>query len=187
MTIYNIRGPCGAGKSTLVRTVLDCVRRGTQSVMAYDVQVGGSRRRNPIGYVHQGRRLFIAGHYEREAMGGIDSFTSLEEAYGWISKYAGFGFDVLFEGKCQERDIPHLRSLAERWPVVAVCIGVRLEQAIDGVRKRASANAIRAGVIERSLRKYRRDTDELDSDELFTTIKVSRSSAFSVLEKELRL
>ena len=179
MTIYNVRGACGAGKSTVVRAVLGSLRE-TQRVVTAD-------RRYPVGYVHQGKRLFIAGHYERPAMGGIDSFRSLEEAFEWVFKYAGFGYDVLFEGKCQERDLPHLKRAAESWSVVAVCLEVRLSQAINGVRRRATANAMREAIIERSLRKYHRDRRALLADSAFAVIRASRKGALEYLKRELKL
>jgi hypothetical protein len=147
MTIINVRGPCGAGKSHLVRAVLD----------ADDFAVIKMPRRNPpVGYVNM--KLFIAGHYET-AMGGIDSFGSLEEPYKWIKQFAPIR-NVLFEGKCQENDLPYLLRL-KKHELIVVNLKVTPRQTVKGVQTRPRANKIREANILRSWRKNQKDLQKL--------------------------
>jgi hypothetical protein len=146
--IINVRGALGAGKSHTVRAVLD------RHIMGVIRQKG---RRQPVGYIS--KRLFIPGHYEIW-MGGIDTFKTLEEPYKWIRTCAGKGINVVFEGKCQVRDVDALLRL-KKFGLTIIHLDVPCKDCIKGVRKRVSATDIKKGNIERSWRKAERDCKEL--------------------------
>jgi hypothetical protein len=152
--IVNVRGACGSGKSTVVRAVLRPDRE-------WGV-IGQRGRKQPVGYVSVApSRLFVAGHYEIH-MGGIDTFETIQEAYKWIEAFAAKGFHVLFEGKCQYRDL-HLLLRLRRWGLTVLHLDVTAREAVLGVRGRPSATGIRTENIERSHRKAERDCRELET------------------------
>jgi hypothetical protein len=145
--IVNVRGPCGSGKSHLVRQVLDCADFAVIKI---------PKRNPPVGYVNMS--LFIPGHYET-AMGGIDSFGTLAQPYKWIKDFAPIR-NVLFEGKCQENDLPYLMKL-HKHNLVVVNIRVTPKQTVEGVKGRPRANKIREANILKSWRKNRKDVHKL--------------------------
>jgi len=111
-----------------------------------------SGRNPPVGYVSD--KLFIAGHYET-TMGGIDSFGTMAQPYEWITEFASIR-NVLYEGKCQENDLPYLLALRPHGLVV-VNIKVTPEQSVKGVQTRPRANKIQKPNIVRSWNKNRKD------------------------------
>jgi energy-coupling factor transporter ATP-binding protein EcfA2 len=95
--IVNIRGTNGAGKSTIVRTIMELYPE--IKTMQYPKHEG---KKVPMGYIcsrDQGtRNLFIPGHYQI-ANGGIDTMPSMDYAQKLMLSHHEFGADVLAEGK----------------------------------------------------------------------------------------
>lgn len=115
--IVNVRGACGAGKSTLVKTVLDeeTMKHGFMK------KIESPGRRKPIGYVVG--NLFVPGHYEIQN-GGLDTIGDLERAHFWIREFFRKGFSVLFEGMNQKRDDRYLEGIRNDLAVVFVDIPI---------------------------------------------------------------
>lgn len=151
--IVNVRGALGSGKSTLVRTIVQ--DRDMRPV--YDE---GSRRRVPVGMIDGSGLLFVAGHYSRPTMGGMDSFRTLDQAWREVRSRLGTS-DVLCEGKCQSRDEMKLIELSRHTRVVCVTLSTPSDDCVLSVRGRATANAIREELIRASWRKAMRDHDVL--------------------------
>jgi hypothetical protein len=165
--IINIRGACGAGKSSVVRSVLGRRDWGV---------IKQRPRRQPVGYVSvEPTRLFVPGHYEIH-MGGIDTFDRISEPFHWIRAFADSGFDVVFEGKCQEDDARYLLDL-KKWGLVVLHLDVAVEDAVRGVRERPSASAIRTELIERSHRKAERDCQRLEKTKWALVQRLGRADA----------
>jgi hypothetical protein len=150
--IVSVRGPCGGGKSTTVRSYV-------REVGASPVFVPG--RRIPYGYVDGKNSVFVVGRYDRDTMGGADSFQSLHEVFLAIDTYAPHYRHVVFEGKTQNNDIDRFVALGKRYELAALSLDVTAEQAVAGVRGRATANQISSGLIERTCRKCAQDDVEL--------------------------
>jgi hypothetical protein len=111
-------------------------------------------RRRPIGYVSDD--LFIVGHYEI-AIGGIDTFRTLDEAYGVVDSFTDR--NVLCEGKAQNRDVDFLIGRQFDFRVVCVNLTTSPEEAIASVRSRG--HNISEAIIRRTHRKCQRDVEIL--------------------------
>ena len=92
--IVNVRGACGAGKSTLVKNVIP---KGAAEKMFLP------ERKKPVGYIMKKQNLFVPGHYEIQN-GGLDTIGDLDLAHRLIDEFAAKDFNVLFEGMNQKRD-----------------------------------------------------------------------------------
>lgn len=152
--IISLRGTNGAGKSTIVRKIMD--------MYAKRVPVMQEGRRKPLGYVCSGFRyqrrgskhlgsLFVPGHYEI-ANGGVDTLTSLDEAYTMIKRNANAGNHVLYEGKNMTDGPLRLIDLKKQgYDTRAVLISYPLEDCVAAVRARG--HSIREKSIEQLYRK----------------------------------
>lgn len=91
--IINVRGTSGAGKSTIVRAVLESFKMKT------NMYVDGKKR--PRGYIchtpDNQRDLFILGHYEI-LCGGGDTISDMNEQFDFIRRADESGQNVLCEG-----------------------------------------------------------------------------------------
>jgi hypothetical protein len=92
--IINLRGTNGSGKSTLVR-----------KIMGDGPYVPVYLGKRPVGILIG--NLFVLGHYDI-TNGGFDTLKNVQEGYNLIAEHADKGHTVLFEGKCNVRDIDRL-------------------------------------------------------------------------------
>jgi hypothetical protein len=93
-TIVNLRGTSGAGKSTVVHTLLKMYPNKA-------VQFFGAKHNRPLVYEvqiqHDRRPLFIVGPYKTQC-GGCDAITGYQNVLPpLLDSYAKLG-DILFEG-----------------------------------------------------------------------------------------
>jgi hypothetical protein len=89
--IIQVRGANGAGKTTVVRRVMDQLGQARP--------ISAPKRTRPIGYVFDQwpRGVFVPGSYENPT-GGCDTISSIETIFDLVSMYAEEGLHVLFEG-----------------------------------------------------------------------------------------
>ena len=125
--IVHVRGTNGAGKTRLVRAVMDRYKR------CKPVHIDG--RKHPIGYICD-KRLFVLGHYEGPT-GGCDTIGKVDLMHKMINKYHMRGLDVLFEGIVAQHSIPRILALHARgFKIRVVSIDVSTKKAIRSVQKR---------------------------------------------------
>jgi hypothetical protein len=152
--IVTVRGANGSGKSTVVREFLSRRRSLTGMRPEY-----AEHRMKPVGYGD--REVFVAGHYERPSMGGIDTFGTLLEAYTVIATRAKTHRRVLYEGKAENDDRDYVRALMD-FDVAAIFLTTSLDECVASVRARSSASNIRGGHVARLHRKSLRDAEDLE-------------------------
>lgn len=121
--IINIRGTHGAGKSTVVRRVLESYKATPQFVPG---------RGRPYAYVCEGGP-YILGSYEN-VTGGCDTLPSLEIIFEGAKAAADAGHDVLFEGIMQS--MKRLVELHKHHPVTVIALTTPLQTCIDSVMGR---------------------------------------------------
>lgn len=154
--IINVRGTSGAGKTTLINTIMSYYPIKTPHHVA--------GRKQPLYYILEGREghpaLALLGHYESPC-GGCDTIgkwipdiaepriidgeepNSYHLTFGLVRKLFARGMDVVFEGLLLSGDVRHTRTLHEDGlaPKV-VCINIPIETCIDSViaRRLAAGN-----------------------------------------------
>lgn len=183
MTVISLRGTNGAGKSTIVRAVMD-------QYSGKRVEIKYPGRRKPVGYVlgvddTRGLPgLFVPGHYEI-ANGGVDTLASLDDAYVLIRGHAELGMNVIYEGKNMSDGTVRLLELHKRkLPVCAVLIDISVKDAVAAVRERG--HKIKRETIEKLHAKCIRDVEKLDKAgvEVFAG---NRAHCMNVVKKKLGL
>lgn len=155
--IISLRGTNGAGKSTIVRTLME--RLGVDN--REEIRVHW--RRKPLGYLYRDAvtsGLFIPGHYEI-ANGGVDTVESLESAYDLIRLYSGRGFNVIYEGKNMS-DGPKWVRLIDPSEITLVHVELPVEDCIAAVRARG--HSIKEETIRRLFDKTIKDMATLESE-----------------------
>lgn len=127
-TIVNVRGACGAGKSTLVKTILEDCRYAERPPSVWHYAPG---RRKPMGYEMPEHDLFVPGHYEIRN-GGLDTIGDLRAAHAQIDRFASTGRNVLFEGMNQKDDLYEMSRLDAVYRLRIVFLDLSLEDCRDG-------------------------------------------------------
>jgi predicted kinase len=157
--IISLRGTSGAGKSHLARSIFEQYQTHRE--------IGAEGRHRPLYTLHGrllpdgiGRRtLMVPGHY-LIANGGIDTLSTLDEAYGLARWANGLGHDVLMEGKCMSdgaaRIVERARAGAD---ARVVHINTPLEECVASVRARG--HMISPQSIEKTYRKVERDIEAI--------------------------
>ncbi len=138
--VVSLRGANGAGKSTIARAVMRLYPRSEP------IRVPG--RANPIGAVFSGgagRSLFVPGHYGIKN-GGIDTISSLDQAYDLIWSHSEAGMDVLYEGKNLSDGVTRIQKFS-RQRVLVVVVNHPYEDCVASVRARGHS------IKEESIRK----------------------------------
>lgn len=131
--IISLRGTNGAGKSTIVRKIMN--------LYEFEHHVYEECRKKPLSTMLRREHTFpfelmIPGHYEI-ANGGVDTLPSLDKAYSLIEAAHEAGVHVLYEGKNMSDGPQRLIALHERgWPVTVVVIKIDTDKAVASVRKR---------------------------------------------------
>lgn len=136
--IVHLRGTNGAGKSTIVRSIMQ----------DYDECKQKTRpgRRRPIGYVctrmNPSATLFIPGHYEI-ANGGIDTLGTIKEALDLVWEAYDAGYNVLFEGKNMQDATVSLRAteLFGKEQIAFVHVTHDVDECVAAVRQRGHSIA----------------------------------------------
>jgi hypothetical protein len=126
----NIRGTGGAGKSHLVRLVME---RYAEKIPSY---IEGRKR--PISYVctrPNGRSLFVPGHYETPT-GGCDTLKTVNDVYDRVRQGATDGHDVLFEGIMVGDDVTRCVALSEIEKVLVIALNTSLEECLASIQSR---------------------------------------------------
>ena len=131
LTIFNIRGTSGSGKTTIVRAIMDrCEGKA---------RIRKPGRRQPIGYTFTRPLLFVTGSYETTC-GGCDTISTYAECYGAVAEAARNGYHVLYEGLRQSGDFKQANLLHEAGhPIVIVSLTTSLEDCLASVRARREA------------------------------------------------
>jgi len=136
--IINIRGPGGAGKSTLVRQVMALGRK-----ILTTKQEG---RKQPLGYLYEIPRypsdpaplkLAIPGHYESRC-GGCDTINNYDLLFDLVAN-ASKQFHVLYEGLLISEDVPRTLGLAQRvapLPVHVIALDTPLDLCLESINIR---------------------------------------------------
>lgn len=101
MTIINIRGTSGSGKTTAVRKLMGLA----DSIEPLYIESLSSRptnfRAKPIGYnlkfKELGPPIFVTGHYETPT-GGADTIGTIAATFGLVSRKHFAHYHVIFEG-----------------------------------------------------------------------------------------
>lgn len=177
MKIVAVRGACGSGKSTTVRTIQ---RERQMRPTWYPGRV------KPSGYTDV--NLFVTGHYLSDTMGGIDSFVRLEDAYdvirGWSRSCVR---DVLYEGKIQEERAADLLHMSWDLGIIPTVLQLTtsMRECIESVRQRTTACDIGEDVIRRTHAKAEREA--LDLERAGAEVHfVTRYNAVTLLRRILR-
>lgn len=178
--IVHLRGTNGAGKSTIVRTIMSEYRdRVTMSTPG---------RRRPIGYLCSNpddtNTLFIPGHYEI-ANGGIDTLRDLDEAYSMMWDAYDAGHDVLYEGKNMQDGTVTARAikLFATDQIAFVHVNHPVDACIQAVRDRG--HSIAEKTIRSIATRIERVSEELKSRG-YRVFSCSREEALIVTLKLLR-
>jgi thymidylate kinase len=134
--IISLRGTNGAGKSTIVRKILNQYPE-IKALKLPD-------RRKPAGYICSKdlKQLYVLGHYEIDN-GGIDTLKgtyNLDEIYKIVMDMHSFGCDVLFEGMNREDNVKRLTNMHKlKLDVRVIFIDHDLHKCETSVRKRGHA------------------------------------------------
>lgn len=135
--IINIRGPGGAGKSTLVRRVMEL---GNKVFTAHE-----DGRKQPLGYLYQFNstsaalpvRVAIPGHYESRC-GGCDTIPEYDKLYSLVAK-SSISNHVLYEGLLISEDVPRTLGLCETvapTQIHVIALDTPLELCLDSINLR---------------------------------------------------
>lgn len=124
--IVNIRGGCGAGKSTLVRSVMNTILGPMMKV----TPLPGKKKIS--GYIYQDKNLFVPGHYEIQN-GGLDTIGDLDAAYAMIRERA-HGYHVLYEGMNQKKDVMRVWELWNQQRLWVIMLNTSLDECIASFR-----------------------------------------------------
>lgn len=155
--IITIRGPSGAGKSTLVRRLVEPLPPPLY------VHAHERKKRPQYGIYLLGgpHKLIVLGHY-LVGNGGIDTLSSLNEAYGLADRHAREGSHVLMEGKCMSDGVPQVQYLRyKHYDVRALVLTTDVETCIASVRERG--HNIKRESIEKVHAKVQRAADTFES------------------------
>lgn len=134
--IINIRGTSGAGKTHLVRRIMEL----------YDNKVvfreTGEKRKQPLGYIltSKGKKsVALIGHYESPC-GGCDTITEMERIFNIVRKAHENGHHVIYEGLLISADIKRTAALHEEGlPLTVIALSTPLEECLASVNARRAA------------------------------------------------
>lgn len=135
--IINLRGPCGAGKTTLVKRVMELY---TKTLTRRE-----DGRKQPLGYLmtskrDEAKKLAIIGHYEGPT-GGSDPIAG-SQGYGKLYdlvKQSAVRYDTLYEGLLISEDTKQTRMVLNDLPVIeyhAIFLDTSLEVCLQSVAQR---------------------------------------------------
>lgn len=135
-TIINIRGTGGAGKSTLVRRVMDCYASKYPNY--------AEKRSRPLSYrLDNGRGvtpLYVPGHYETPT-GGCDTLDSLDQVFDLVTRANQLGFNVLYEGIMPADDVSRTVALSKTSRLTVILLTTTIEDCLASIRTRREEKA----------------------------------------------
>ena len=140
MTIINIRGTSGSGKTFLVREVM---RRAEVQSNCTPLLLTGfhpvSGRDILLGYDYPRSKISVIGNYGPDC-GGCDKF-SWKGAADWVQMQvvgaAGSGQRVIFEGlMVSSWSLPRFQALEKVAPVKVIVLSTPLEECLEAIRQR---------------------------------------------------
>lgn len=157
MTIINIRGTSGSGKSTVARDIMALYTGGRRKFFSPE-------RKQPLGYTlnrgtvsKTGRGLAVVGHYETPC-GGCDTITSMDRIFDLVRISHTAGYDVLFEGLLISAEVNRMAQLhLDGLPTHVVLLDVPLEECLRSVNER------RRRQYDDRLGRLRRENDEREA------------------------
>lgn len=154
MTVINIRGTSGSGKSTVARQLMALYQPNP-------LRYREEGRKQPLGYRYKRRvsedfrecnhvyDLAVVGHYETDC-GGADTIPDYDKLMSLVMAGMDAGMDVLFEGLLFSGDVKHtteLREYAEKQGTMlhVVAMQMDLQLCVDSINLRRNAKAQRLG------------------------------------------
>lgn len=109
MSVIQIRGTSGSGKSTAIRRFMDLVAERTAAPWVPHHEEG---RKKPLYYRHLPTRLAVLGHYE-SVCGGCDTIGSAREVYELIQSLPSRIQHVICEGLLLSEDTKWTSQLTD--------------------------------------------------------------------------
>ena len=156
--VVNVRGTSGAGKTELVRRLMESY--GVPQARGPAAPLMRRGRARPIVWVlpHPagGRPLAVLGDYDHgAARGGLDTIPlcdgGMAEAFRLADDLAQDGHDVLLEGLALSADVRDTAALAAAGHRVHVlCLATSLEECVRNVVRRRRAGAAALPAIRRT-------------------------------------
>lgn len=127
MSVIQLRGTGGSGKSTVVRRVMSHF-----DDMAPIYEEG---RRRPIAYFSAKGSLFVPGHYETPC-GGCDTITKPDRVYELVTEAAQKDYNVLFEGIIIQDDTLRCVAISKHYDVTVIELNTPLRDCLAGIQAR---------------------------------------------------
>jgi len=135
MTIVTIVGTSGAGKSTVVRQLIEAMPPG---------QLVRREQNQEIGRILNGT-IFIAGRYDEWDTAGCDTIKDVGFWYGLFAQKAREGYHVVFEGLFM---MNHTRGLDLVKTRIAPVHILHLQTTLDECKIAINARRLRRGQTE---------------------------------------
>lgn len=185
--IITLKGTSGAGKTTLVKKVLE--KYGSKTTY---FKPG---RKRPIGYLYNhkngGKPLAVIGHYE-VACGGCDTIQKTDEIFDYIKQADEQGYDVLFEGLLLSAEVNRNAALhLEGRKYKAIFLTTPIDLCVESVNlRRRAKNPEKPDVDpENTIAKTKaiRKTLERMIAHGCDCVEASREEAFEIICKEFQL
>lgn len=137
--IINLRGPCGAGKSTLVRRVMELYNRSLTR--------REEGRKQPLGYLltlkgDESKKLAVIGHYESPC-GGSDTISPYSKLFDLV-RMSAVRYDTLYEGLLISEDTKQTRMILNALPSVeyhSIFLDTPLETCFEAIASRRAESA----------------------------------------------
>lgn len=185
MTIINVRGTNGSGKSTIVRAVLaKFPNRPIYGILG---------PKKPEAYcitLPKQKFLYLLGPYQTPA-GGADCIQPYENIPILIEKYASKGH-VLFEGVLISKSKGTVGICLEKWgkQSVLLFIDTSLEECIDSVKQRRTdrddARTFNPKNLTEAFKAVNRVRKTLLDEDVLRIIDVSRENGLATILKLLK-
>lgn len=135
-TIINIRGTYGAGKTTLVRFVMDAYINKQAHYMP--------GRKQPIYYTldhpNGGNQLAVVGSYET-VCGGCDTIPETKLIFETVEYLSNEGYDVLYESVIITGNVGYTvdNCTKNAWNLQVIYLDTPVQVCIDSVNQRRQA------------------------------------------------
>jgi len=183
--IINVRGTNGAGKSTIVKKIIESHETVTQIEYPPEKHRTNRPRKRPMGYLCacDNRRLFVPGHYEI-ANGGIDTMQDLDYTYELILEHHGWGANVIYEGMNFSDNVKRIIILNDCLDMRVIFLDYPLADCIAAVRARG--HKIAEKTIEHLYYKTKREIGILNEAKV-PFIVASRENALGIIKQWLEL
>jgi hypothetical protein len=155
--VVNLRGTSGAGKTALVRRLMEEYGAAPDCGPATPLMRCGRTRPIVWALPHPagGRPLAVLGDYYGGATrGGCDTIPlrdgGMAEAFRLADELARAGHDVLLEGLALSADVRGTAALAAEHRVLVLCLATPLEECVRNVVRRRRAGTAALPAIRRT-------------------------------------